>query len=285
MSTFGFIAPENIWSAHSEQYFNQVLAGIEESVAGAGYTVLTRAVASVEEEMAVYREWAAAGSVQAIVLHDLAEDDPRPGLATTLGLHHVLLGDVSQSSSAPSVLVDNAGSMKALLEELNALGHHRIAHLGGPTGLVHSRRRRQAYLEFCTEHGMRPLIAAGDYSSESGAHAVDDITPLPDVLIADNDAMAIGAIERAIELGIDVPESLSIVSWDDSMACQLHDPPVAALARSQRDTGAAVGRALLGLATDPPRRQNHLRPLPVLLRRDTLARSLAPSPDPFIVES
>lgn len=279
MSTFGFIAPEDIWSARSEQYFNQVLAGIEDAVAPAGHAVVTRAVASVEEEVAVYRGWAASGSVQAVVLHDLEADDPRPELLASLGLDHVLLGDVSQRSEVPSVLVDNAGVMRELLAELHELGHRRIAHLGGPSDLVHSRLRREAYLAFCAEHGLSPLVATGDYSAGSGAREVEALDPRPDALLVDNDAMAIGALDRAAELGVAVPEAMSIISWDDSMACQQHDPPVAALGHSQRASGAAVGRALLGLTARPPRHDHDLRPVPVLLHRGTLAPRPVPHPD------
>ena len=197
MSTFGFIAPEDIWSARSEQYFNQVLAGIEDAVAGAGHTVITRAVGSREQEMAVYREWAERGTVRAVVLRDLVPDDPRPALLAELGLLHVLEGDVVQEGDAPSVAVDNAAVMRGVLDALHARGHRRIAHLGGPPGLVHSALRREAYLAWCREHGAAALVAQGDYTGDSGARALDTLLAADaagvDVLLADNDAMALAA--------------------------------------------------------------------------------------------
>lgn len=274
MSTFGFIAPEDIWSARSEQYFNQVLAGIEDAVAGAGHTVLTRAVASREEEMAAYRDWAARGTVAAVVLRDLVPEDPRPALLAELGLGHVLEGDVVQDGEAPSVTVDNAAVMRGVLDALRSRGLERIAHLGGPQGLVHSALRRGAYLDWCDAAGETPRTAEGDYTGDSGARALDALLTAaddgPDVLLADNDAMALGALERARLRGIAVPGTLSIVSWDDSMACQLHEPPLAALGAAPRATGAAVGRALSALVEQPPRVLHERRPQPVLLDRGTL---------------
>ena len=275
MSTFGFIAPEDIWSARSEQYFNQVLAGIEDAVAGAGHTVITRAFGSREQEMAVYREWAERGTVRAVVLRDLVPDDPRPALLAELGLLHVLEGDVVQEGDAPSVAVDNAAVMRGVLDALHARGHRRIAHLGGPPGLVHSALRREAYLAWCREHGAAELVAQGDYTGDSGARALDTLLAADaagvDVLLADNDAMALGALDRAGERGLDVPGALSVISWDDSMACQLHEPPLAALGAAPRATGAAVGRALAALVEEPPQIIHELRPQPVLLERATLS--------------
>ena len=278
MATFGFLAPRNLWDARSEMFFSQVLAGVEDEVASAGHTVLTLAAASVVEEMEIYRRWAADGAVQAVVMRDLRQDDPRPELLDELRLGYVLLGDVTQEGPQAAVLVDNASSMRAVLQQLRDLGHERIAHLGGPPELLHSRLRREAYLASVTDAEEVALTAEGDYSGEEGAEALDAFLradPRPTAIVCDNDAMAIGALGAAAELGISVPEELSVIGWEDSMACQLHDPPVAVLGHSLRLTGSLAGRALQALVADPPRQERMLRPTPVLLARGTLA---APPP-------
>lgn len=274
MATFGFLAPRNLWDARSEMFFSQVLAGVEDEVASAGHTVLTLAAASVVEEMEIYRRWAADGAVQAVVMRDLRQDDPRPELLDELQLGYVLLGDVTQEGPQAAVLVDNASSMRAVLQQLRGLGHERIAHLGGPPALLHSRLRREAYLASVADADEVALTAEGDYSGEEGAEALDAFLradPRPTAIVCDNDAMAIGALEAAAELGISVPGELSVIGWEDSMACQLHDPPVAVLGHSLRLTGSLAGRALQALVADPPRHERMLRPTPVLLARGTLA--------------
>ena len=276
MSTFGFLAPQDLWDARSEMFFSQVLAGVEDEVALDGHTVLTLAARSPVEEMAFYRRWAESGTVDAVVLRDLRAEDPRPGLLEELGIGYVMLGDVTQEGEEPAVLVDNAASMRAVLAELRALGHARIAHLGGPADLLHSRLRREAYVEDVARRGDAALIAQGDYSERSGALALETLlagsggTAPPTALVCDNDAMAIGALEAAPALGARVPEQLSIIGWEDSMSCQLHDPPVAVLGHSLRMTGALVGRALCALVDRPPRRERIQRPTPVILHRGTL---------------
>lgn len=274
MATFGFLAPRNLWDARSEMFFSQVLAGVEDEVASAGHTVLTLAAASVVEEMEIYRRWAADGAVQAVVMRDLRQDDPRPELLDELRLGYVLLGDVTQEGPQAAVLVDNASSMRAVLQQLRDLGHERIAHLGGPPDLLHSRLRREAYLASVADADEVALTAEGDYSGEEGAEALDAFLradPRPTAIVCDNDAMAIGALGAAAELGISVPEELSVIGWEDSMACQLHDPPVAVLGHSLRLTGSLAGRALQALVADPSRQERMLRPTPVLLARGTLA--------------
>lgn len=283
MSTVGLVVPEDIWSARSEQYFNQVLAGIEDVVVAAGHTVLTHASASVEAEVAVYRRWAAQGAVRAVVLRDLGADDARPEILRELGLPAVLLGDVAQQTPGQSlVAIDNRAIMRELLERLLGMGHRRIGHVGGPPQLLHSSLRRAAYREVMAEHGLPELTAEGDYSRASGAAALDALRGRllePAVLVIDNDAMALGALDRARALRRRVPEDLSLVSWEDSMACQLSDPPLTALGHALRSRGMQVGRALTALVEDPPRVVQHHQASPVLLRRATLAppRRAAPA--------
>ncbi|MEE1618707.1 LacI family DNA-binding transcriptional regulator [Brachybacterium sp. J153] len=274
MSTFGFLAPQDLWDARSEMFFSQVLAGVEDEVAPHGHTVVTLAAQSPAEEMAIYRRWAEDGAVRAVVLRDLREGDPRPALLDELGLGYVLLGDVTQRGEEAAVLVDNAAAMRAVLAELRSLGHERIAHLGGPADLLHSRLRRAAFLADVQEAAAGAgLTAEGDYSEESGAAALARLLsrdPRPTAVVCDNDAMAIGALEAAPALGVRVPEQLSIIGWEDSMSCQLHEPPVAVLGHSLRLTGSLVGRALQALVDEPPRRSRILRPVPVILPRGTL---------------
>jgi DNA-binding LacI/PurR family transcriptional regulator len=273
MSTFGFLAPQDLWDARSEMFFCQVLAGVEDEVAAAGHSVSTLAARSPVEEMAIYRRWAEARAVDAVVLRDLRAEDPRPGLLDELGIGYVLLGDVTQEGEEAAVLVDNAAAMRSVLAELRALGHKRIAHLGGPPDLLHSRLRREAYLDSTAGAGGAVLVAEGDYSEESGARALTALLAAPQrptAVVCDHAAMAIGALEAAPGLRARVPQELSIIGWEDSMSCQLHEPPVAVLGHSLRLTGSLVGRALLALVADPPRRERILRPTPVILHRGTL---------------
>src|SRR5699024_4903128 len=156
MSTFGFLAPQDLWDARSEMFFSQVLAGVEDEVALDGHTVLTLAARSPVDEMAFYRRWAESGTVDAVVLRDLRAEVLRPGRREELGIRYGLLGAVRPDGEEPAVVVDNAASMRAVLAALRALGHARIAHLGGPADLRHSRLRREAYVEDVSRPGDAP---------------------------------------------------------------------------------------------------------------------------------
>lgn len=273
MATIGITIPESVWSARSERYYTLVLHGLEDAAVAGGHTVLSRVTGSSEEELEVLAGWAERGMVDVVILKDLLPDDPRPGQVQRLGLPFTMIGDVRQRDVS-AVTIDNAGMMRRLLEDLHACGHRAIAHVGGPPHLLHSRWRREAYREFVAEHDLPLLALEGDYGPDSGAAATAELLGAlarPTVIVHDNDAMAIGGLRAAAAQGIRVPEELSVVSWDDSPACQTHTPPIAVLDHLPHQLGVDLGAAAVALLEDPPRRLRLAHEVPRLLHRGTLA--------------
>ncbi|MFC7455875.1 LacI family DNA-binding transcriptional regulator [Brachybacterium sp. GCM10030267] len=274
MGTIGIAIPESVWSARSEQFYTQVLQGLEDTVVPLGHTVLSRVCRSVDEEIEALRRWAERPLADVVILKDLHVDDPRPSAARELDLPFIVIGDERQRRISSSVTMDNGGTMRRLLQDLRELGHEAIAHVGGPSNLLHSAWRREAYEAFVREHGMAMLAADGDYGAASGAECVRTLLSgslRPTVIVHDNDAMAIAGCDRAVAMGVAVPQDVSIVAWDDSPACQTHDPPLAVIDRQPHQLGVDLGRAATSLLADPARPVHLTQDVPRLLPRGTVA--------------
>jgi len=158
---------------------------------------------------------------------------------------------------------DEAGSREAT-EHLIALGHRRIAHIGGgPDGVAEARRR--GYENAMRAHGLsaRIRVEGCDYDEQSGYTAARRLLrgrTRPTAIVALNDLACVGALSAADDAGLSVPGELSIVGYDNTaLAAVSHlslssvDPRsveigrLAAeriLARMDRDTGAAPERGL-----------------------------------------
>ena len=287
MSTIGITIPESVWSARSERFYTQVLHGLEDTAVSRGHTVLSHVAASRAEELDTMRRWAERGMVDLVILRDLLEEDDLPDMVRDLGLPFVVIGDVHQGDFS-SVTVDNAGTMRRLLEDLHARGHRAVGHVGGPRHLMHSRLRHEAHQVFARGTGLPVLFAEGDYSSDGGAAAtrallegtqLDGAPPeealpegaqRPTVIVFDNDAMAIAGAGQVIESGLRVPEDVSIVAWDDSPACQTHAPPLAVLDHLPHQLGIDLARTALSLLADPAAPVRLAHEVPRLLPRGTL---------------
>lgn len=120
--------------------------------------------------------------------------------------------------------IDDVQMSRVATEHLTALGHRRIAHIAGGAGEYDFDlpfNRRAGYEQALWAAGIEPdpaLTEAGDFSIESGhriaAHLLGE-RDRPTAIFAASDEMAIGAILAARELGLRIPEDLSVVGVDD----------------------------------------------------------------------
>lgn len=108
------------------------------------------------------------------------------------------------------------------VHHLVELGHRRIAHLQGGSGLV-ALARRNAYVETMRQHGLESEIRVIDCGGEDqldGQRAarglLDEGSELPSGLVTFNDDLAAAAMSVFAQQGIDVPGDISIIGFDDS---------------------------------------------------------------------
>ena len=120
----------------------------------------------------------------------------------------------------PAVLIDESGSMGQAMRHLVALGHREIAYAGGPlTSWADGHRRRSfnAFTEVDDTVNLHDLGSFQPYFS-GGVAAADLLLATPaTAVIAFNDLMALGLLDRVKSRGIDVPGQLSIASFDNTM--------------------------------------------------------------------
>ncbi|WP_328457338.1 MULTISPECIES: LacI family DNA-binding transcriptional regulator [unclassified Amycolatopsis] len=218
-----------------EPFFMQLVSGIEMALRSDPSTALMLAVTDDRDaEIETYRRWWAERRVDGVIVVDLHENDIRTGVLAEIGLPAVALG-YPESAEVPCVWADDAAPMEEAVGYLAALGHRRIARVAGPDRFAHTLRRDEAFTKAAGTHRLEwSKTVHGDYSGDSGARAARRLLSERDratAVIFDNDVMALSAMAAAQEMGVSVPEQLSIVSWDDSALCQLVRPAVTALDR------------------------------------------------------
>jgi LacI family repressor for deo operon, udp, cdd, tsx, nupC, and nupG len=124
-----------------------------------------------------------------------------------------------------SVGIDDTAAGTAAMEHLLALGHRRIGHLGGETeyGMDHSvgQDRAQAWRAALERHDIVPApewYALGAFlmpQAKIAATTMLQSADPPTAIFAGSDEMAFGAIAAALELGLRVPQDLSVIGIDD----------------------------------------------------------------------
>jgi LacI family transcriptional regulator len=133
----------------------------------------------------------------------------------------VSIDPVMSNPSYHSVHATNyQGSLDAM-EYLFGLGHRRIGYISGRAELESSNRRLQGYYDALKIAGIAiddALIASGDYTTETGIRCSRELLALenrPTAIFASNDQMAMGVFQVAQEMGMRIPEDLSLVGFDN----------------------------------------------------------------------
>jgi DNA-binding LacI/PurR family transcriptional regulator len=234
-----------------EPFFMKLLSGIENTLAAHSAALVLQVVPDHDAEVEAYRRWWAERRVDGIFLIDLRIEDKRVLVLEELGLPAVVIGGPGHHGRLPAVWSDDASAMAMVVEYLAALGHRRVARVAGPSGLLHTELRSQAFGEVATRLELASAVTvATDYSPEQGAQATRRLlsgSARPSAVIYDNDVMAVAGTSVAHEMGVAVPGDLSIVAWDDSVLCQIVHPPLTVLSRDIMAYGTRAAERLLAL--------------------------------------
>lgn len=151
---------------------------------------------------------------------------------------------------------DRVGTTLAV-EHLIELGHRRIAHLAGGHGAV-ARLRRDAYIAVMTERGLADQITVepGDATEEGGYRAAVRLLGRPDrptAVFAVNDISCIGAMSAVAELGLRVPQDVSMVGYDNTSLAQVRHLWLTSVDNANIEVGRRAARALLQRIAEPAR--------------------------------
>ena len=125
--------------------------------------------------------------------------------------------------ACPAVAIDNYAATLEMVAYLQGLGHSRIAMIGADNQYISTRLRRQGYLDAMAERGLTVqedwyCLADADYSFASGqaaARALLAAAPRPTAIFCVSDILALSVISAAQELGLRVPEDLTVTGFDD----------------------------------------------------------------------
>jgi DNA-binding LacI/PurR family transcriptional regulator len=120
-------------------------------------------------------------------------------------------------NDADTVRCDSISAARSLTEQMLGLGHARVAMLSGPEAIVTARERAFGYSEAMLAAGLTPDVHFGNFSPESGYRMATDLLAQenrPTAFITANNFIALGAARAAADLGVPVPEALSISTFD-----------------------------------------------------------------------
>jgi DNA-binding LacI/PurR family transcriptional regulator len=259
-----------------EPWYMEFVSGVESVLAEHSCSLLLRLVRSLDEEVGVQEAWWRGRQVGGSILVDFRADDPRVDLVKRLGLPVVAVGHPSLTGGLTSVWTDDATAVTEAVRYLAALGHRRIARVGGAADLGHTSIRTAAFDEAAGALALAGAWqVATDFSGDAGARATRSLLTAappdrPTAIVYDNDIMAVAGLSVAAEMGLRVPDDVSLLAWDDSQLCRLTHPTLSAMSHDVHGFGAEVARTLFSVITGGEA-GSHPVPTPVLTPRGSTA--------------
>jgi LacI family transcriptional regulator len=151
-----------------------------------------------------------------------------------------------------TVVHNNTQAVYDAMQFLTYNGHRRIAFIGGPKNDYSSGNKRlEGYHMAMHDYGLKvpdSYIVHGDFTFNSGFACMNKIYEesfeLPTAVMVCSDLMAVGAIQYARSVNIEVPSSISFMGFDDSQIAAYCTPALSTVRISYYDEGVAAAEAL-----------------------------------------
>ena len=237
-------------------------------------------------------------AVDGFVVYSMPEDDPSVHAVLDRRLPTVLV-DQPDGADAPLVRINDRGAARSVAEHLVSLGHRRIGvvsfelarePVGGLVGadrqaaatFLASGERLRGYAEAVEPAGVPwesvPVYECAENVLEEGKAAARTLLALgdgPTAILATSDLLAFGVMEAAAELGLAVPDDLSVVGFDNVPEAARANPPLTTVHQPHIEKGLKAGRLLISQLRGERAARPEMLPTSLVVRSSTAP----PKPD------
>lgn len=232
------------------QYFASVTKGVQSRAREAGYAVIiSDSDGDPSQEAELVRDLCK--RVDGMVLCSPRSPD---SVITELAGECTMVLINRECGDVPAVEINNLESMRQAMVHLRALGHRTIAYVGGPSMSWSNMQRLDALRAVAAQDADTELIELGSFQPcVSGGIAAADlvIASQATAVLAFNDLVAFGLLDRFRHRGVRVPDDISVVGVDNLLMSALTTPSLTSVGIPLVNCGRASIDMLLSLVQHP----------------------------------
>lgn len=269
--TIGLLVPNN-----TNSYFAELARGIEDYCERDDYCVfLCNSDDDIRKQknyLRVLRE----KRIDGLIVASAGDDAMLAELLKATRVPVVMVDRHISGLRADAVQIDHEAGAYLATRHLIELGHRRVACISGPDGMEVSKLRVNGFLRAMAERQLpvaSDAIVQSDFSGHGGYDAAKQLfqTVRPSAVFASNDMMGIGTLRAAAELGLRVPQDVSVIGFDDIELGRYVYPALTTVGQPILLLGEATAQTLLarinGTLAGEPQRQ--IMPPRLTLREST----------------
>lgn len=246
-NTIGAIIPtmENAIFARGLQAFQETLLEL-------GYNLLVSSSAYRPELEAEQIKALIARGADGLLLIGYERDQAVYDYLKKRGVPTLVTWVYTEANAPAAVGFDNQKAMAALTDKVLSHGHRHIAYISGiVSGNDRAASRLAGVRKSLGAYGLDPAtlpVIEKTYAIESGAAAFETLmqnSPRPTAVMCGNDVLAAGALSKAQEMGLHVPDDVSITGFDDIELARIVRPPLTTVHVPHRLMGRTAAEELI----------------------------------------
>jgi LacI family transcriptional regulator len=247
-----------VYDNPTPQYVVNMQLGILDGLRGSGFELVVHPCdRSSPSLVADIRSFIERQKLAGVVLTpSVSEDERVAAMLAETGCDYIRIASVELDEPGRMIVTHDREGGAAVGHHLAELGHKRVAFISGPLTFRSSLERRLGLKLALAEHGV-PLetkyTVQGAYTFESGIIAARELLamkPPPTAIFAGNDEMAAGVLQAARQLGVRVPDDLSVVGFDDFEIARRLWPSLTTIRTPTREIGRLAVERLMGVADE-----------------------------------
>ncbi|MBP2275753.1 MULTISPECIES: LacI family DNA-binding transcriptional regulator [Sphingomonas] len=259
-----------VYENPSPSYVVELQKGVLERLINERYRLVVIPIRSVQENAAEVVGLLRSAALDGVVLAPPASDHPL--ILNQLKEARIRCARIAPTrmiEAAPSNLVDDVAAAREIAAYVIGLGHREIAIIRGDPTHPSTEARMLGYMQAFHQAGLDlrfDRIEPGMFTFDSGLAAGRNIlarADRPTAILAQNDDMAVGAMMAAREIGLSIPERLSIVGFDDSEVSRITWPRLTTVRQPVFEMAVAATEMVIAQLEDR-------EPLARVLHRHTL---------------
>jgi LacI family transcriptional regulator len=288
MSDLGFVrneAARHLRSGHSRTlayvmldaanpFFTDVAAGIEETAEASSFSLYMCNSGNRTDREKGYLAHLAEQRVQGILVTPLDPEAEHLAAVARRGTPVVIVDRTTRDDSLCSVAVDDVLGGLLAVEHLLDRGHERIAYVGGPESIGQVRDRLQGARGAASAAGAPALTVIGTDATtvREGRMAGERLLGLPrgkrpTAAFCANDLLALGLLQHVVGAGLDVPDDLAIVGYDDIYFAGAAAVPLTSVRQPRHELGRRAAELVLDEASNADHVHEQVVLLPELVAR------------------
>ena len=240
-------------------FYVDVVRGVEEAAYQQKFAVMIGNFDQSEEKEKIFLEVLQSESIDGLIVAPYRNRDQHIRKVIENGYPVVCIDRGLVGIDVDVIKVNNEAGAFAAIDYLIGLGHTRIAHITGHPTIPTTNERIAGYEKAMLQSDLPvdpALVRSSDSSYQSGADLMSELLAIaapPTAVFTANNLLTLGALKTIHERGLNVPNDISIVGFDDMYWSMSLNPPLTAVRQSGYEIGSRAAEVLLQKIAHPER--------------------------------